>query len=152
MPFKTKARKVKIDNIQFQSLLEADFYKKAKKANLPFKYEKLSFTLLDETPMEFGDYIKKHGKKLIHSSAKIQAIKYTPDFTLKIKEIDVIIECKGNPNERYPIVRKLFLKHMENKGKPYKFYEPRSKLHNDFVIEEIKQLWESKKKKKNTTS
>lgn len=150
MPYKSKAKKITIDGINFQSLLEADFYKKAKKENLPFKYERISFTLLDETPMDSGEYIKKHGKKFIHSTAKIQTIKYTPDFTLKIGRELIVIECKGNANERYPIIRKLFLKHMEDKGHPYKFYEPRSKLHNSFVIEEIVELWN--KRKKNTTT
>lgn len=144
MPYNSKAKKQTIDGIQFQSGLEADFYRKSKKAKIPFKYEKLSFTLLQETPLEQGDYVKRHGKKFIHSKAKIQSIKYTPDFTIDINGVTIVIECKGNANERYPIIRKLFLKHMEEKGKPYKFYEPRTKLHNDFVIEEVKELWEKR--------
>lgn len=83
------ATKVEIDGIKFRSKLEAYTYKKLKEANLEAEYEPHTYTLLPA--FNFHD-------------KKVRPITYLPDFVGD----NFIIECKGFPNDAFPIKEKLF--------------------------------------------
>lgn len=99
-------------------------------------YEKHSFVLASEEAMTF-DFYKKHGKNFIKSNASIKPITYTPDFVMVDDNFFIVVECKGNANERYPIVRSLFLRYLNALKKPAFFFEPRTKAHNTLTINHI---------------
>lgn len=77
------------DGIKFRSKLETYTYKKLKEAKIDAEYEKHKFDLLPAFTF--------HG-------SKVRAITYLPDFVGN----DFIIECKGYPNECFPLKEKLF--------------------------------------------
>ena len=78
-----------VDNIEFKSKLEAYTYQKLKEANIKVEYEPTKYELLPA---------------FIFNNKKIRPITYTPDFIGK----HFIIECKGYPNDAFPLKLKLF--------------------------------------------
>ena len=78
-----------VDDIKFKSKLEAYTYKKLKEANIDVEYESRKYELLPA---------------FIFNTKKIRPITYTPDFIGK----HFIIECKGYPNDAFPLKLKLF--------------------------------------------
>ena len=132
------ARKVKFDGITFASGLERYCYQQLKKEKLFDLYEGEKFTLIEGFPFgqQFwahqsngkGDFTDRGGKKVL-------GISYTPDFTGK----DYIIECKGRPNESFPLRFKLFRKWMiDNKDKRC-LYMPKNQKDVDRVVQIIKE-------------
>lgn len=83
------ATQLTVDNIKFKSKLEAYTYKKLKEANIDIQYEPQKYELLPA---------------FIINNKKIRPITYTPDFIGK----HFIIECKGYPNDAFPLKLKLF--------------------------------------------
>lgn len=81
-----------LDGIKFRSKLETYTYKKLKEANINAEYESHKYELLPAFVF--------HGEK-------VRAITYLPDFVGN----NFIIECKGFPNDAFPIKEKLF-KHL----------------------------------------
>lgn len=81
-----------LDGIKFRSKLETYTYKKLKEANINAEYEKHKYELLPA---------------FIFHGEKVRAITYLPDFVGD----NFIIECKGFPNDSFPIKAKLF-KHL----------------------------------------
>ena len=141
------ARKIAFDGIQFQSRLELYCYKKLKEADLEFEYEPLSFELIPKFEYEcscFESY-KKGTKWLFGPKSKlVRAMRYKPDF-VNIED-GWIIECKGHPNESFPLKWKLF-KHylMENNLKVH-LYMPKNQKHVDDCVENIlKTIYDGKK-------
>lgn len=78
-----------VDDIKFKSKLEAYTYKKLKEANIDVQYEPCKYELLST---------------FTFNNKKIRPITYTPDFIGK----HFIIECKGYPNDAFPLKLKLF--------------------------------------------
>lgn len=110
-----------IDNIKFRSKLEGYTYQQLKQNNIPFEYEGLKAILLPS--FEFKD-------------EKLRAITLTPDFIGD----NFIIECKGHPNDAFPMKWKWFkwyLKenHLENK---YKLFIVHNQKEVRAAIEELK--------------
>lgn len=91
----SKNKKVKnatptsIDGIKFRSKLEAYMYEKLKEAKIYNEYEQNRFELIPA---------------FTFLGKKIRAITYLPDFVGK----NFIIECKGFPNDSWPLREKLF--------------------------------------------
>ena len=131
-----QAKKVTYDGIKFASGLERYMYMALKKAKIKAKYEGETFEII--SGFEFvntciarsangkGEY-KNRGNK------KILPIKYTPDFIGK----DFIIECKGRPNESFPIRWKLFKRYVEMFLPGYTIYKPQNQKECDRTIELI---------------
>ncbi len=114
------ATKIEIDGIKFRSKLEAYTYKKLKEVKLYAEYESQKFELLPA--FTFQD-------------TKVRAITYTPDFVGK----DFIIECKGFPNDAYPLKKKLFEYYLVTHNIDYKYYVVHNQKEVDQLIESLKQ-------------
>lgn len=78
-----------IDGIKFRSKLEGYTYKKLKEAKIYNEYEQNRFELIPA---------------FTFLGKKIRAMTYLPDFVGKT----FIIECKGYPNDAWPLREKLF--------------------------------------------
>ena len=102
-----RSKKTKHDGIQFASGLEKHMYIALKKAKLKAQYEGQTYELVPSFNFKNSCYERQANSKgefKDRSNRKILGIKYTPDFIGS----DFIIECKGRPNESFPIRWKLF--------------------------------------------
>ena len=143
------ATKIEYDNIKFRSILEKDCYILLKEGGLEFEYEKHKFVLCEgfypPNSLLIYDVFKPRKQKRIFglNTQKIIDMTYTPDFYLFYKGYDIYIESKGNPNDTYPLKKKLFLSFLAKeaaKGKKVIFFEPHSKRQMKEVIKLIKEL------------
>lgn len=89
-------------------------YSLLKKNKIKAGYESHKFTIIDGFDLPFSSYEKTPKKKYLHDKGhkKILPITYTPDFVDTHNPPRFIIECKGNPNERFPMVWKLFKRYL----------------------------------------
>lgn len=135
MEGKIKGNKGKViyENIQFDSKLEVNIYKFLKSKGFKVAYNEKSFELFKafKPTVPFfrrGLNRKTHKNELKHDMTKLQNISYTPDFIFDYEGYHVIVEAKGFPNERYPMVRKMFRKYLEthNKNKNIVYMEIKS--------------------------
>ena len=110
-----------VDGIKFRSKLESYTYKKLKEANIYAEYEQHRYELLPA--FEF-------------SGKKIHAITYLPDFV----GYDFIIECKGFPNEAWPLREKLFKYYMNRFLPNHRFYLVHTQKEVDAMIDELKTI------------
>ena len=108
-----------VDGIKFRSKLESYTYKKLKEANIYADYEQHRYELLPA--FDF-------------SGKKIRAITYLPDFV----GYDFIIECKGFPNEAWPLREKLFKYYMNRFLPNHRFYLVHTQKEVDAMIDELK--------------
>ena len=102
-----QAKKISYDGISFASGLERYTYIALKKNKLYEGYESETFQIVESFQFPNISYEKQansKGEYINRGSKKILGIKYTPDFIGK----DYIIECKGRPNESFPLRWKLF--------------------------------------------
>ncbi len=131
-----QAKKVVADGITFQSGLERYCYKALKTAKLFDKYEQERFSLIDGfTPTHEYYAHQSNGKgDFIHRPKSVLGITYRPDFTAR----DYIIECKGRPNESFPLRFKLFRKWLVDNGDTRDLYMPKNQKDVDVMIEIIK--------------
>ena len=116
------------EGIKFRSKLETYTYTKLKQAGIQnIEYEQNRYELLP---------------KFQYNEENIRAMTYTPDFVING---NIVIECKGWANDRWGLVRKLFLKFLLDNNLNYKFYE----IHNTTevnsmiteIITETKEIW-----------
>lgn len=105
------------DGIKFRSKLETYTYKKLKEANIYSEYEQHRYELLPAFTFQ---------------GSKIRAITYLPDFVGN----NFIIECKGFPNEAWPLREKLFKYYLKDTN--YKFYIVHTQKEVDKLISELK--------------
>ena len=132
----TKNKKVRnatakvVDGINFKSKLEVYCYEQLKQNNIQAEYESHKFEILPSFEYD--------GKK-------IRKMTYTPDFVGK----DFVIECKGNPNDAFPLRWKIFKYYLYKNNIKYNLYLPRSKKQIDETITKIKQNESSYSKKDN---
>lgn len=110
-----------VDGIKFRSKLESYTYKKLKEANIYAEYEQHRYELLPA--FEF-------------SGKKIRAITYLPDFV----GYGFIIECKGFPNEAWPLREKLFKYYMNRFLPNHRFYLVHTQKEVDEMIDELKTI------------
>jgi len=132
------AKKISYDGHNFASGLERYMYMGLKKAKIKAKYEGETFVLINGFHFENESYERQANSKgdfTNRGSKRILPIKYTPDF---IGE-DFIIECKGRPNESFPIRWKLFKKLMTEQFPGYVLFKPQNQKECDRVVEIILQ-------------
>jgi len=107
------------DGIHFRSELEAATYRIFKTEKLNIEYEKHKFTLWQEPKPRtvkiyerFSD--KKAGfRRFGLNKYKLKDLTFLPDFVITLDVIFIVIECKGFPNDRYPVKKKLFIEYLE---------------------------------------
>lgn len=112
------ATPIERDGIQFQSKLEARIYKTLKEAGYDPQYENITFNIAEGYYPTLKCYDVHYDRKLKETvfglnTIKVQAITYTPDFTLTKGDTLIIIEAKGRENDVFPLKKKLFRKWME---------------------------------------
>ena len=128
-----RSKKVVYDGITFQSGLEKYMYIALKKAKIKAKYEGATYELIpsfnynkpcyERQANGKGDYKDRGGKK-------IRGITYTPDFIGS----DFIIECKGRPNETFPIRWKLFKMYLFHTRSEVTIYKPQNQKECDETV------------------
>lgn len=135
-----------VDNILFKSKLERLIYLSLKELGFKPKYEPFTFTLWfggmsrtpfydEESKSQQARRIKKgdpeQSRLLILKSPKMVDIRYTPDFYIRYKKLDVYIEVKSIENDIYYIKKKLFRKYLDayeiHTGKRSIFFEVHNK-------------------------
>ena len=107
------------DGIRFRSKLETYTYKKLKEAKIFAEYEAHRYMLLPS---------------FIFKNKTVRAITYLPDFVGN----NFIIECKGFPNEAWPLREKLFKYYLTNNLPNYSFYTVHNQKQVDELIEKLK--------------
>ena len=128
-----RAKKVVYDGIKFQSGLEKYMYIALKKAKIKAKYEGQTYELvpsfdfnnesIERQANGKGEYKNRGGKK-------IRGINYTPDFIGN----NFIIECKGRPNESFPIRWKLFKSYIKKNLPKVTLYKPQNQKECDETV------------------
>ena len=113
------ATPTQLDGIKFRSKLEAYTYKKLKEANIYAEYEQYRYILLPS---------------FIFENRTVRAITYLPDFVGN----NFIIECKGFPNEAWPLREKLFKYYLTNNMPNHSFYLVRNQKQVDELIKKLK--------------
>lgn len=106
------------DNIEFRSKLEARLYAVLKENGFSPGYECMTFNICEgfypKLPCYDVHYDRKLKRKIFGiNTSKVQAITYTPDFTILLGNTLVIIEAKGRENDVFPYKKKLFRKWAE---------------------------------------
>ena len=132
-----RSKKVTVDGIKFASGLEAYMYKALKKAKIKADYEKRTFEVFSGFYFPENTYERQangKGSMINRGDKKILGIKYTPDFEGK----DFIIECKGRPNDTFPIRWKMFKKYVNIHLHGYTLYKPQKQSECDDVVNLIK--------------
>lgn len=127
-----------VDGIQFKSKLEAYCHKRLKEEKIKNEYEKYVFVLQPGFELTSKSYEpNKRTKAFEPTSNKIRPITYKPDF-VNIKD-NWVIECKGFPNDVFPIKWKMFKWYIQQQTKNITLYLPRNLKQIDEVIKLIKQ-------------
>lgn len=107
------------DNIKFRSKLETYTYKKLKENNIYSEYEKNRYELLPAFTL---------------CNKKYRPITYLPDFVGDT----FIIECKGYPNDAWPIREKLFKYYLSSNNIDKVFYIVHTQKEVDELIKILK--------------
>jgi len=134
-----RSKKVIHDGIKFASGLEVYMYKALKAAKIVAEYEPTSYTLLEG--FEFGNICFERqangkGEYKDRGCKKILPIKYKPDFVGR----DFIIECKGRPNESFPLRWKMFKSWMSLHAPTIALFKPQNQSECDFTIRHIEEM------------
>ena len=132
------SKKITVDGIKFASGLEAYMYRALKTAKIKADYEKRTFEIFPGFEFKNKSYERQangKGSMVDRGNKKILGIKYTPDFEGK----DFIIECKGRPNDTFPLRWKMFKKLISsNKFTKCTLYKPQNQKECDDVVNLIK--------------
>ena len=134
-----RAKKTMYDGIQFASGLEVYMYKALKEARIVAEYEPTSYTLLNGFDLEgvcFEKQANGKGEYKDRGCKKILPIKYKPDFVGR----DFIIECKGRPNESFPLRWKMFKSWMSLHAPTIALFKPQNQSECDFTIRHIEEM------------
>lgn len=115
------ATPIEYDGIKFRSKLEMYTYKKLREVRINADYEQHRFELLPA-------FVALSGKKY-------RAMTYLPDFVGK----NFIIECKGFPNESWPLRKKLFEYALVRDNLKYDFYEVHTQKEVDALVLNLKE-------------
>jgi hypothetical protein len=129
---------IKYNGITFRSKLEAYCYMSLTKAKIDFEYEKPRFTLMNKFvyPADSWEVNKRKKPYVLENRTNVRAMTYTPDFSNM--EDGWVIECKGNPNDAFPLRWKLFKKHLKETKQRIDLYMPTNQKQVDQVIELLK--------------
>jgi len=128
-----RSKKVTVDGIEFKSGLEAYMYKALKTAKIKATYEGESYELIPSFDFKNECYERQSNSKGEYrnrGSKAIRKITYTPDFVGN----GFIIECKGRPNESFPIRWKLFKMYASKKLSKVTIYKPQNQKECDETV------------------
>ena len=128
-----RSKKVIVDNIEFKSGLEAYMYKALKAAKIKATYEGITYELIPSFDFKNKCYERQansKGEYRNRGGKAIRKISYTPDFIGN----GFIIECKGRPNESFPIRWKLFKMYASKKLPKISIYKPQNQKECDETI------------------
>lgn len=128
------ATSTEYNNIKFKSVLECSCYKLLEKSGLNFSYESEKIILWEGIKPIIPIYSpRKKSAGKYHKDIELQSrtllnITYTPDFIIKKDSYIIYFDVKGKENDTYPIKKKMFLKHLQERQDNYKymFFEPHS--------------------------
>lgn len=141
----TKIKEYK--GITFKSTSEYNSYKILENSGLEFYYEPDKIKLFDgtklvNTKLYAPKKLKKgnYDKTLELQTKSLIAITYTPDFKIIYKDYIIYVDIKGNPNDTYPIKKKMFLKYLEGLNSKALFFEPHNMKQVHQMIDIIKEL------------
>ena len=104
-----------------------------KKAKIKAKYEGQSYELVPSFDFKNKSYERQANSKgefKERGGKKIRAITYTPDFVGD----GFIIECKGRPNESFPIRWKLFKRLVSIYHPKVTIYKPQNQKECDETV------------------
>lgn len=157
--------------ITFKSKLEKTIYSTLIEQGFTPLYEPYTFTLWEsfqpitpffdkETDKQKVRRLETSGgspsKILILKRDKILGIRYTPDFYIKYKNLNVYIEAKGLENDVFYIKKKMFIKYLDNllleKGERSIYFEVYTKKQLLQAIEILKDYAERYNTTTDTTS
>ena len=139
----SRAIKTTYKGRKFQSRLEQHLFQLFDDAGVKIKYEEEVFTIIDKFHFPNASYEKTISSKdkLVNKGNKNHlAVKYTPDFTLDIGDLKVIVECKGISMDIFQLRYKLFKKYIVDNNLNYVLYMPRNQAQNKFVFDEVMKL------------
>ena len=128
-----RAKKVEYDGIKFASGLEKYMYIVLKEAKIKAKYEGQTFELVPSFSFKNKSYERpanSKGEFKERGGKQIRAITYTPDFV----GTGFIIECKGRPNESFPIRWKLFKRYISKNLPNVTLYKPQNQKECDEIV------------------
>ena len=128
-----RAKKVEYDGIKFASGLEKYMYIVLKEAKIKAKYEGQTFELVPSFSFKNKSYERQANSKgefKERGGKQIRAITYTPDFV----GTGFIIECKGRPNESFPIRWKLFKRYISKNLPNVTLYKPQNQKECDEIV------------------
>lgn len=144
------ATPLKYNNIQFKSKLEVESYKALVSEGFKPEYEQYSFHLWKGKKFSVSFYDlhkdrKTHKNVWGRNEYKPVDIKYKPDFIFFVDngsdtKTMIVIECKGYQNDRYPYVKKLFLRYLEDNVPQSIFFEVHNIKQLKAAIEVIKTI------------
>lgn len=130
------SKKVIYKDIELKSGLELYMYKALESFGLDVNYEKETFELIASFHSHNDCFEKQSNGKgdfKNRGGSKVRGITYTPDFT----DYDYIIECKGRPNDSFPIKWKIFKKHLLLSNDKRTIYKPQNQKDCDEVVKLI---------------
>ena len=135
------------NGIHFKSNLEKITYVALVEAGFNPEYEKKTYVLQKTKLFPTQHYAPFKDRKLHQqvwglNKYKVISIKYTPDFEFMINDKLIIIESKGQPNERYPYQKKLFFKYLEDHHPNSAFFEIHNQKQLKAAIDVIKKFSE----------
>jgi hypothetical protein len=131
------AKKITIDGINFASTLESTMYKLLKESGIEAGYESQVYVLVDGFAYKEENWERtRKDSPEMSDKRKAQPMRYTPDFVSPDESF--VIEVKGRPNERFPVVWKLFKDLMNKRDKPPVLFMPKSKVDCEQVIKILK--------------
>lgn len=138
-----------MDSIEFDSELELNVYKFLKERGLKPIREPESFKLWTGGPTETPFYNAGKGHLRCYR-ADLEDITYKPDFYFNYRGKHVYIEVKGFENDRYPIIKKMFRKYLDENIDNAFYFEIRSLLQCKDMMEilEFGKIISKEKKKK----
>lgn len=141
------AKRSTVNNIKFRSKLEALCYKKLVNSGFYPEYENKKFLLFKGFKLrnDFHVYMPRKARCKAHElmeeyTKTILPITYTPDFYLNVNGKNVFIEVKGNPNDIYPLKRKMYFCAMNEGTDEAYFFEPHNEAQMDQLIHILQEL------------
>ena len=144
------ATPLKYKGIQFKSRLEVESYKMLESEGFNPEYEQYMFHLWKGKKFSVPCY-DEHKDRKTHKRVwgmnvyKPVDIRYKPDFVFFVEtgsdvKTMVVVELKGYANDRYPYVKKLFLRYLEDNVPQSVFFEVHNQKQMKAAIEVIKSI------------
>ena len=121
--------------IEMQNKIKAttNIIQQLKHANIKAEYEGVTYELIPSFKFKNKCYERQansKGEYRNRGGKAIRKVTYTPDFTGD----NFIIECKGRPNESFPIRWKLFKMYASKKLSKVSIYKPQNQKECDETV------------------